>query len=193
MKTELEVKFFPIKKNVIRKLLKTLGARLKQPETLIKRIVYDKRTNPQIQATYLRVRDEGENVRVSLKINATKYGKISDQKELDYIVSNFNDAKRLFDSIGLISNAYQENYRETWCFKNSEIVIDTWPSLDSYLEIESPNKEELKEIVKKLDLKWKEKKIVSVDELYAQKYTLTKEQALQAISYCTFKKPPKFS
>jgi len=193
MKTELEVKFYPINKEKIRKLLKLLGAKLKNPETLMKRFVYDNRSNPQIQATYLRVRDEGENVRVSLKINAKSSGKISDQKELDYIVSDFNAAKELFDSIGLTSNAYQENLREIWHYKNSEIVIDTWPSIESYLEIESPNENELKRIAQKLKLNWKEKKIVSVDELYAQKYGISKDEALRKLSHCTFQSPPKFN
>lgn len=192
MKQELEAKFLDIQKDDMRNRLRLLGAHLIQPEILMRRVVYDKRTNPQIQGTYVRVRDEGDKVRVSLKVNATSSGKVSDQKELDYIVSSFDSAKELFDSIGLIANAYQENLRETWHYKNSEIVVDTWPGLEPYMEIESPNEVELKNIVGELKLDWNSKEIVSTDELYAQKYKVTKDEALRKIAHCTFDSPPRF-
>lgn len=123
---------------------------------------------------------------MSLKINATAAGAITDQQELDFEVSDFNKAKEFFKFIGLVASAYQENLRETWRYKNSEVVIDTWPCLDPYIEIESPTQEELESAALDLELNWEEKYIVSTDELYAQKYNISKKEALIRISHCTF-------
>lgn len=193
MNIEIEAKFFIESKELIRSQLKKLGAQCIQPELLMRRVVYDKHDNPQIQGTYIRIRDEGNKIRVSLKINAQSSGAISDQQELDFEVSDFDNAKEFFNAIGLTLSAYQENLRETWKYKNNEVVIDTWPCLDPYIEIESHTEEELKSAARDLGLHWEEKQIVSTDELYAQKFNVTKREALEKISYCTFQKPPIFN
>ncbi len=85
---------------------------------------------------------------------------------------------------------YQENLRETWKYRNSEIVIDSWPGLEPYAEIESPNESELRQIVQELDLPWHEKCIGSTDDLYARVYGITKDAALKMLEICTFEQNP---
>lgn len=192
MDKELEVKFYPIAIEEIENKLKELGATLVKNRTLMKRVIYGQERNPQIPGNYLRIRTEGEQITLSLKINAHKSGKVEDQKELMVKVDSFDKAKDLFDSIGFIQTNYQESYRTTWKYKNSEIVIDEWPALEPYIEIEGPSEEELKTIANELGLNWSKKSIVSVDELYALKYNLSKEEVLSKISRITFEEIPKF-
>src|SRR3989344_5617999 len=52
--------------------------------------------------------------------------------------------------------SYQETKREKWTMGNSEITIDTWPWIPTFLEIESPTEEEVKSIAKKLGFDWKD-------------------------------------
>ena len=85
MPEELEIKLYPVNKQGIRKKLEKIGAKRRQSETLYKRCIFGHEKNPQIQGTYVRVRDEGNKIRLSLKVSAQQHQQISDQKELDLI------------------------------------------------------------------------------------------------------------
>lgn len=191
MKQEIEAKFFPINEESILQKLKSLKAKPGQQDVLMRRAVFDKSQNPQIKCTYARVRDEGKEITASLKINASENGKVEDQKELKITVNSFEDTRDFLNKLGLVETGYQENIRSTWFLRDSEIVIDEWPALDTYIEIESPNSDELKFIVDDLGLKWEEKILVSTDELYAKKYSITKEEALRYMSLLTFEDIPE--
>jgi adenylate cyclase class IV len=67
METEFEAKFYPIDKDAIRKKLREIGAKLVQPEVLTKIIVFNSKFNPSIKCHYIRVRDEGNGVTMSVK------------------------------------------------------------------------------------------------------------------------------
>ncbi len=190
MKLELEVKFFPIDKEAIRKSISSSGGVLKQKETLMRRAVYDHRKNPTIKCTYARIRDEGDKITASLKVNAEQGGSIYDQKEAQLIVNSFEDTREFFKGLGLVETNYQENYRETWELDGCEIVIDSWPALDTYIEIEAETEELIKQTSSKLDLDWDNRIFVSTDELYAKKYSITKEEALETMANLTFDNIP---
>lgn len=187
MKPEIEAKFYPVNKDNFHEKLRQIGARLVGPERKMKRAVFGKEINPQIQGTYARVRDEGDGIiRVSLKTKGVSGGDVKEQKELDFIVSNFEKAREFLTLTGLKESGYQETLRETWEFKNSEIVIDTWPGLEPYTEIESPDEEELQDIVKMLGLCWEEKIITSVSEVFQKVYGWNDEEVSRKLAYLTF-------
>lgn len=190
MKNEIEVKFFPVEIDGIVESLRKIGATQQTDRLLMKRVVFDKSKNPDLKCTYARVRDEGNKITMSLKINANATGEIMDQKELQIAISSFNGGVDILEGVGLLKTSYQENYRTTWLFRNSEVVIDEWPALEPYIEIESPTIEELKEIAALLGLDFATHVIVSTDELYAKKYQISKERALALIAHITFNDLP---
>ncbi len=191
MNNEIEVKFYPVNKDEILVKLRELGATNVQGETLMRRAIYDHRANPGINCTYARIRDEGNKITASLKVNAEQGGNIYDQKEAQIKVDSFENAREIFKGLGLKETNYQENKRDTWNYLNSEIVIDTWPALETYIEIEGPNEDELEKITLDLGLDWNDRVFVSTDELYAKKYGITKEEALKEISIITFSDIPE--
>jgi len=79
MDTEFEAKFYPVDKDKYRQKLLSLGAKLIHPERKMRRALIEHRFHPQINCTYIRVRDEGDSIRLSAKINASQTGKVSDQ------------------------------------------------------------------------------------------------------------------
>src|SRR3989344_4226214 len=114
MKTEFEVKFYPINKDEFREKLKNNGATLITPEVKTKAATYNDRANPQIKCHYIRIRDEGNNViRLSAKIHALESGNIADQKEADVVVNSFSDAVDILELAGLKQSGYAEKMRET--------------------------------------------------------------------------------
>jgi len=190
MKTEFEVKFYPINKDEFREKLRSKKATLVNPEVKTKAATYNSLANPQIKCHYIRVRDEGNKIRLSAKIHAMPLGKVSDQKEVDTIVDNFSNAVEILEAAGLKRSGFAEKMRETWKLNGTEIVIDTWPSLETLIEIEADSEEKVKEIALLLNLPWEEKIITSVVEIYMKRYNLSIEEVLKRLEYTTFDNNP---
>jgi predicted adenylyl cyclase CyaB len=189
--TEFEAKFYPVNKEEYRKKLLSIGAVLVIPERKMIRIVADKRANPVIaQNGYIRIRDEGEITRLSLKITAEETGTLSDQKEIDVEVSDFDKTKEIMEAIGVKFNRRQETLREEWVLKGAQITIDTWPGLLTYSEIEADSEEKVKEIAGDIGFDWDKKLIIPAAEVYAKVYQMDIEEVLEKISYISFEKNP---
>lgn len=189
--TEFEAKFYPVNKEEYRKKLSSIGAKLVIPERKMIRIVADERKNPIIKKhTAIRIRDEGGVVRLSLKTSAQDAGILTDQKEIDVEVSDFNKTKLILESVGVIFNRRQETLREEWDYKGAQITIDTWPGLETYSEIEADSEDKVKEIAVNLGFNWDEKIIMAASDLYSKVYGMSKEEALEKISFITFEDNP---
>ncbi len=190
METEFEAKFYPINKEKYRAKLKAIGAKLVIPERKMRRVLADKKDNPQIDCHYVRVRDEGNLIRLSAKIHALENGQVSDQKEVDVEVSDFDKTIEILKRIGLKCSYYQETLREEWRYDAAQITIDTWPGLETYSEIEAESEERVREIATKLGLNWKNKILTSIDPVYAKVYGISEDEALRKISKITFENNP---
>ena len=188
METEYEAKFYPIDKEKIRKKLKKIGAKLIYPERKMRRAIADKRVNPQIKCDYIRVRDEGNLIRLSAKIHAEEEGLVGDQKEIDNEVASFEKVVQILENSGLKFNRYQETLRETWEFEGADITLDTWLGLPTYAEIEAKSERKVRQIAEKLGFSWEKKIITAVVEIFQKVYNLTLEDALEKISHLTFEK-----
>jgi len=189
MNTEYEAKFTNINKARIRLQLKKVGAKLLRPEFFQKRVAFHlpKKT---VKKGYLRVRDEGNKITISLKyING---GKIDDQKETQLVVDNFENAVSFLNSIGCESKAYQETKRELWSLDGVDITIDEWPFLEPFIEIEGKSEESVKQVCKKLDLDYKKAVFGAVDTLYNQKYGISKDIINNHTPKITFSSPNPF-
>ena len=191
MDTEFEAKFYPVEKKTYRKKLKALGAKLVIPERKMIRIVADISENPQLaKSGYVRIRDEGNLVRLSLKMTAGWEGKVSDQKEIDVEVSDFERAKIILESAGIRFNRRQENMREEWEYGGAQITIDSWPGLDTYSEIEADSEDKVMEIAQKLGLDWDKKLIVPAAEIYGKVYGLSIDEVLEKIANLSYENNP---
>lgn len=184
MKTEFEAKFFPISKDIFRKLLKKNGGLLQQKEILMKRVIYqlgDKQLKK-----WLRVRDEGSKTTITIKeiINPNAIDGI---REIEINTDDFQKTRHLFDSMGLTLKSYQENYREIWDLNGAIITIDTWPGLDTILEIESDSAEHVKGIINMLNLDEEDALYGAVDTFYQMKHGISpyKFNSIQNISFDT--------
>lgn len=189
--TEYEAKFYPVDKIEYRKKLESIGAKLLRAERKMIRVIADRRSSPQLgKNEYIRIRDEGNLIRLSYKTTADANGKLSDQKEIDVDVSDFEKTKAILEACGLVFNRKQETLREEWSYKNSEITIDTWPGLSTYSEIESPTEEEVKEIAEELGFDWDKKMITAAPEIYAKVYGINIDKALEMVVDLTFENNP---
>jgi len=170
MEIEYEATFINIDKEEYRKKLKEIGAKLIKPEFLQKRVVFNLPKGHEIKGGWLRVRDEGDKMTMSLKV--VDGDKIENQKELCLKVDDFDKATDFLIKIGCNKKAYQESKREWWMLDNVEITIDEWPYLEPYIEIEGKSEEVVKSTAEKLGLDYSKAMFCSADTIYSKKYNL---------------------
>lgn len=186
MKTEFEIKFYVIVEDFKQKL-KGYQAELLQSNCLMKRFVFN---CPGKKNHWVRVRDEQGQITLTLKSFNGK-SSIDSVQELELQVSSFESMCQMLDMIGLQRVRYVQNYRETWQLDDCQIMIDLWPGLDPFIEIEGPSKESVEEVAQKLDLDANQAMYGPTARLYEQKYNLSQDQFNQ-IKELTFDNPLSF-
>lgn len=187
MNIEYEATFTQINKDEVRERLKKAGAKLIRPEFLMKRMPF--RPPKDIGNAWLRVRDEGDKITMSLKMITGD--KITDQKENQIIINNFEEGVKFLEAIGAVKKSYQENLREIWHLDNVEICLDTWPGLKPLIEIEGKNERDVESIAKKLGFNWQDALFCAADKVYEQELGIPKDVIDNQTSEITFKNPPK--
>lgn len=172
METEIEVKFLDIDPAAIRETLSRAGATLVQPEVLMRRKTFDHPT--QKANDWFRVRDEGDKITLAYKkmVDRTLHG----MKEVSVEVSSFDDTCAILAAAHLKLAAYQETRRETWMLDGVEIMIDTWPWIPTFIEVEAPSEEALKAAIQKLGLEESASLYGSVEPVYQKHYDVTEAE-----------------
>ena len=189
--TEFEAKFYPIDKVKYREILKRIGAKLLIPERKMIRLVADWRDNPILShKDCVRVRNEGGLIRLSFKSFADNAKELTDQKEIETEVKDFDATVKILEKTGLKFNRKQETLREEWDYKGIQITIDTWPGLLPFTEIEGDSEKPVEDLSAVLGFDWDEKLIMPASGLYALVYGINEEEALVKISNISFENIP---
>lgn len=174
MEIEYEATFTNIDKEKMRKKLIAVGSTLEKKEFLQKRTTFNLPESIPIKGAWARVRDEGDKITMSIK--AIDGDKIHNQKEICLTVDNYQEAAKFMRTLGCIEKAYQETKRELWLLDEVEITIDTWPFLEPIIEVEGKSEELVKSVSEKIGMNWKEAKFCGIDNIYAEKYGITKDK-----------------
>lgn len=190
MNIEYEATFPNIDKEEVRQKLKEAGAELVKPEFMQRRVVFNMPAGHEIDGGWLRVRDEGDMITMSLKVVDGK--KINDQKEICLKVSNFNLAENLLIVLGCEKKAFQESKRETWRLHGVEVTIDEWPYLEPFVEVEGMSEEEVGQVSEKLGFDYSQAVFGSVDVLYNRKYETPIDVINNQTPKITFSDPNPF-
>lgn len=167
MKTEIEVKFCDIDLDATREILARAGAVCEQPMRLMRRIIIETETLAQRHG-FVRVRDEGD--RTTLTYKQFDEASLTGAKEIEVTVSDFDATVALLEQVDLVHKSFQESRRETWKLGDVEVVIDEWPHLNVYIEIEGASEEGVKRAAEKLGFDWDDAVFGSVTEVYQHQY-----------------------
>ncbi len=189
MPSEIEAKFLKVNFKELRRRLSDLGATCDHPMRLMRRLLFDfpdNRFQKNNQSQWLRIRDEGDKIAVNYKAkNKSKYA-----YELEAIVESFDDMSNLFKAIGLVPYSFQESKRETWKYNNVEVVLDEWPWLEPYIEIEGPSEQAIQMAAKDLGFDWRDACFGSVDTAYRRQYPGMKDfESISNVGDVHFGKP----
>ena len=152
MKIEIETRFLDIdKKDLIEKLKKFCA--VDEGEVKLDEIIfYDKDLKWFDEHRLVRLRKVKDKIKLTYKHN--KGQRVDSVDEAEFEVSDFNEAKILLESIGLVAYRIVEKMRHTFKLDGVTIDIDQWPQIPAYAEFEGDSVDELKKIVDKLGLKW---------------------------------------
>lgn len=187
MQTEIEAKFLNTDHDQIRERLRALGASLEQPMRLMRRVVIDfpDRRMQKHTDSWVRVRNEGDKVTLTFK--QTNEHQFGGAKEIEVTVSDYDKTIAIFLAMGMVVHTSQETRRETWNYKEAEIVLDEWPWLNPFVEIEAPTEALVMEAARDLGFDWNEAVFGSVTTAYRAQYpAIVKDEHISEISEIKF-------
>lgn len=160
MADEIEAKIKIIEPTVIESLVRHLGGveRFRRIET---NIFYDQARKLDKKGEVLRLRQEyylyrfgdgaGEVVSATFK-GRRKKGKLKIRPEHEFEVSDFDQARAMFEALGYKESFRFEKKRQSFSLGDCVVEIDTLPYLGHYVEIEGGTEKKINKVVKQLGL-----------------------------------------
>lgn len=186
MNIEFEVKFLS-DHDAIRAKLEALGAICTRKRGLMRRYVF---YLPALDGNdqWMRVRDEGEYVTLSLKsYDSSK--EIDSVEELELRVSDFETMVAMLQKLGYQVGSYVENYREIWSLSDVLVMLDLWPWLDPLIEVEGTSKEVVLNVAMLLGVNMQDVHYGPNRLLYEKKYNIS-DDAVRKNKILTFQQRP---
>lgn len=167
----------------MRQRLVTAGAVLEHPMRAMRRhVFYTVDNNPD---AFIRVRAEGDKNTMTYKRFETTglYG----AKEVETAVDDYQAAITALTEVGLRTKSVQETRRETWTLHDVEVVIDEWPWLEPFIEIEGSSESGVRDVATALKLDWNDAVFGAVTAAYRVSYPhLSKDTTMNDVPEIRF-------
>lgn len=160
---EYETKVLQIDKEKTISILQKSGA-TEIPEYLEKRIIFDIESK---DIEWVRVRQENEVCKMTYKFKELHNSEIGKTVEIETEVQDFDKTVLILSKLGFYYRTmYQEKYIHIFHLNDIEFSICTWPKLETYLEIEASNKEQVQEGLRLLGCEGKDVGDYDIAKLY---------------------------
>ena len=115
-----------------------------------------------------------------------KYG-IDDVNELEFNIPSIECGKEFLSDLGYFFDRHQSKMRIAYNYNNTEIVIDKWPLLEPYIEIEGLSEKEIMDVVLDLGFTKKDALVINTDDIYMQKGINVYTNEYKNLSFDTMK------
>lgn len=151
--TELEVKFYIYDLGELEERIKALGAKLVQPRTLEYNLRFDNHKG-ELARSYqvLRLRRDTAN-RLTYKGPGVLLDGVRLRKEIEFEVSDFDNARALIEALGYRVSMIYEKYRAVYELDGVLITLDEMP-YGNFAEIEGPDAASIQAVNQQLGLDW---------------------------------------
>ncbi len=137
-----------------------------------KRFVYD--FVPAQKGRWIRLRSNG--METTLTIKEIKSLRIDGTKELEIVVSDFEETNAILAKLGYCPRTYQENFRIEYVLNGVNFDIDKWPMIPPYVEVEGKSEQDVLNAIKNVGLNEADFITLDVDTIYSQKYGIELDQ-----------------
>ncbi|MFO0971283.1 MAG: class IV adenylate cyclase [Candidatus Saccharimonadales bacterium] len=189
MQREIEAKFLRQNHNEVRQKLRKLGAICKHKMALMRRTVFDfPDRRLQARGAWVRLRKELDGS-IELMVKHVASEKLGQTFEHPVVVTDYEAAKQFLLSLALEVKGEQESKREVWRLGEAEIMLDEWPWVPPFIEIEAPSEEIVRNLAKQLGLNWDKAKFGGVTPVYMAEYAIGKEEFESAELSMQFEQP----
>lgn len=131
-----------------------------------KRYVYD--FIPVQKGRWIRLRSNGKVT--TLTVKEVKSLRVDGTKELEIVVSNFDDTNEILMKLGYIPRTFQENFRIEYTLGGVNFDLDKWPMIPPHLEIEGKSEEDVLKAVKLLGWSGDDMTAQDIDTVYSKIY-----------------------
>jgi adenylate cyclase, class 2 len=149
---EIECRFLEIDKKALIEKLYSIGAKDLGEVQLEEIIMYDSALTWIDENRFVRLRKSSNKITLSYKEH--KAHTIDGTYELEFEISNLDQARLLCEKLGLKVHRYQNKLRHSFAYKNVVFDIDTWPQIPAYVEIEGPDEQSVKDAAGEAGLDW---------------------------------------
>ena len=182
---ETEVKFYIDDLNRLKTRLEELGAHLVQERVLEMNLRFDlPDSSLRAEGRVLRLRQDTAT-RLTYKGASQKEDGILSREEIEFVVEDFDKAKRFLEGLGYQKLVYYEKYRTTYDWNNTHIMLDDLPCGD-FVEIEGETLESIRQVADQLRLNWDTAIATSYSALFERVQRALK-LSFQDLSFANFK------
>lgn len=168
MNIEYEVTVLEINKEKLEKELVDMGA-VKLGDYFQRRYTYDLINGDDNK--WLRLRTNGKKSTLTIKSVFDK-NSIGGTHELEIEVDDFDKTYELLKELSYNHRNYQENRRTSYKLGDVQFDIDEWPMIPCYVEIEGNSENDVKDMLKKLDINMDNVTTYDVTSIYNEIYDI---------------------
>lgn len=162
---EVEIKFHLDDPYAFLEKVNQLGAELMQPRVFERNLRFDTPDGRMRAAReVLRLRQDSR-ARLTFKGPALQDQDVAVRSEIEFTVSDFDEALRFLKALGYEVVVIYEKYRTTFMLDGAEITLDEMP-FGVFCEIEGRDASAVEEIARKLDLPWNQRIQASYLQLF---------------------------
>jgi len=184
MMQEIEAKFYVKDLKQIEARLHHLNARLIQPRIHETNIRFDTPNQDlRREQRVLRLRQD-DKARMTYKGASKNEQGVLNRTEIEFVVEDFEKARRLLEALGYEKSLFYEKYRTTYELDKTHIMLDELP-IGSFIEIEGESIDAIPEIGRKLGLRWDTAISTSYSALFERVRT-AKGAQIQDLSFENF-------
>lgn len=150
---ETEAKFYVSNLKKIRVRLDESQARLIQPRVLETNLRFDLPDGSlRAQKRVLRLRRDTRS-RLTYKGAGQNRNGVIDREEIEFVVDDFDQARKFLEALGYQKSMMYEKYRVTYEIGDTAIMLDELPYGD-FVEIEGEDERQIRALATKLGLDW---------------------------------------
>lgn len=172
---EIEIKYYITDLAALEQRVKKLGAKLEHERVLETNLRFDTRDSELIQSyRVLRLRKD-EKARLTFKGPGRMDEGVKSREEIEFTVSDFDQAKAFLEALGYQVIMSYEKYRTTYALEGVEVTLDELP-YGNFAELEGPDVASIQKVSERLGLDWE----TGISESYTTLFSLLKsKQGLQ--------------
>lgn len=195
---ETEAKFYVRDLNRIKRQLEALGAQLVQERVLEQNIRFDlPGARLRAEGRVLRLRRDTQ-ARITYKGPSTKQKGVLRREEIEFVVEDFEKARRLLEALGYEKLVYYEKYRTTYSLEPPVdgvhssggpvyLMLDELP-YGEFVEIEGESVEAIQAVASRLQLSWETAIATSYTALFERvRKSRSGNLSLPDLSFAVFK------